>query len=317
MIDNITNQRASSKRHLAQRLQHAGNYRKAVDVQIELINEQGGYAPERAEDMHLLGLYLFQLGDIVSARNILEKVREFLNNDVDVAKNLAICELKLGHVSKALGVLEVCVAQHPENFELRDVYAHAAGQSGNLNLAQEQGKIALELKHRAVITSNNDSKLSAPAITQPNPTAKNIQVIAFSLWGAQAKYLDGAVRNAHLMPDIYPNWQCRFYVDESVPTVVLEKLRSLGCEIVMQARARHAFDGLFWRFLVADDPQVARFVVRDCDALVNIRERAAVDEWCQSGKSFHVMRDFYSHTELILAGLWVGSAVCCQTWLLR
>jgi hypothetical protein len=64
--------------------------------------------------------------------------------------------------------------------------------------------------------------------------------------------------------------------------------------------------GTFYRFLVADDPQVDRFIIRDADSILNIRERVAVDAWLASGMHFHVMRDFYTHTELILAGMWGG-----------
>jgi hypothetical protein len=60
------------------------------------------------------------------------------------------------------------------------------------------------------------------------------------------------------------------------------------------------------RFHVADDPEVARYLVRDCDSLVNAREAAAVSVWLESGKPFHVMRDWWTHTDPILAGMWGG-----------
>ena len=64
--------------------------------------------------------------------------------------------------------------------------------------------------------------------------------------------------------------------------------------------------GTFWRFLVADDPDVDRYIVRDADSVVNIRECVAVQEWLASDRHFHVMRDNYDHGELILAGMWGG-----------
>ncbi len=62
--------------------------------------------------------------------------------------------------------------------------------------------------------------------------------------------------------------------------------------------------GLFWRFLVEDDPDVDFFLVRDADSVMNIKECAAVEDWLASGKAFHVMRDLPIHAELILAGMW-------------
>ena len=67
-------------------------------------------------------------------------------------------------------------------------------------------------------------------------------------------------------------------------------------------------DGLFWRFLVLDDPKIKRFMIRDCDSVINIRERRAVDEWLASDKHYHILRDNPAHTDLILAGMWGGIA---------
>lgn len=60
--------------------------------------------------------------------------------------------------------------------------------------------------------------------------------------------------------------------------------------------------------MVSDDVQVGYFLVRDCDSLLSKREAAAVGEWLASGKYFHVMRDWWTHTDLILAGMWGGIA---------
>ena len=42
-------------------------------------------------------------------------------------------------------------------------------------------------------------------------------VIAFSLWGAQPRYLRGALDNVLAAAYLYPGWRVRFYVDGSVP----------------------------------------------------------------------------------------------------
>ena len=84
-------------------------------------------------------------------------------------------------------------------------------------------------------------------------------------------------------------------------------LADLGATVVMKPRpaVRHA--GLFWRFLVADDPGVDRFLVRDADSLLTVRERVAVDDWLLGDRPFHAMRDWWSHTDLLLAGMWGGT----------
>src|SRR5262249_49951752 len=77
-------------------------------------------------------------------------------------------------------------------------------------------------------------------------------------------------------------------------------------DVVRMPNANCNFGGLFWRFLVADDPSVDRYIIRDADSVVNTQERVAVDLWIESSRHFHVMRDWCSHTEPILAGMWGG-----------
>ena len=48
--------------------------------------------------------------------------------------------------------------------------------------------------------------------------------------------------------------------------------------------------------------------VRDCDSVVNAREAEAVRLWLDSDRAFHVIRDWWTHTDLMLAGMWGGVA---------
>ncbi|MDR0479337.1 MAG: hypothetical protein LBH31_05950 [Burkholderiaceae bacterium] len=59
-----------------------------------------------------------------------------------------------------------------------------------------------------------------------------------------------------------------------------------------------------WRLLALDDPQAHRILFRDADSVISRREADAVQQWLASGKRFHMMRDWWAHTELILDGLW-------------
>jgi hypothetical protein len=117
---------------------------------------------------------------------------------------------------------------------------------------------------------------------------------------------------------LYPGWTCRFYVDDTVPKPVRDKLTAAGAQVQMMTR-KNTFDGLFWRFLPINDGHTRHFLVRDADSVINLREKAAVDEWLASGKAFHVMRDWWTHTEVMLAGLWggVGGALPPVTDLLQ
>jgi hypothetical protein len=122
------------------------------------------------------------------------------------------------------------------------------------------------------------------------------------------RYLRGAIENALAMPLIYPGWEGIFFVDETVPEDVRLALTELGGQVRVQPPGQPQRQKLAWRFLVANEAGVGRFLVRDVDSVVNQRERAAVDEWIDSGRLFHVMRDWWTHTDLVLAGMWGGIA---------
>jgi hypothetical protein len=94
-------------------------------------------------------------------------------------------------------------------------------------------------------------------------------------------------------------------VDDTVPNDAIRALQAKNCQVIRVSDTR-GIPGTFWRFLVADDPSVDRYIVRDADSIINVRERVAVDAWIASERHFHAMRDFYTHSELILAGMWGG-----------
>jgi hypothetical protein len=113
--------------------------------------------------------------------------------------------------------------------------------------------------------------------------------------------------NVTVVRELFDGWTCRIYLDASVPQHVHRRLREAGAQLVeMDASGPNAIHPLMWRFLVIDDPGVKRFLLRDADSLLSEREAAAVRAWIDSRFLFHHMRDYCSHTELILAGLWGG-----------
>ncbi len=129
------------------------------------------------------------------------------------------------------------------------------------------------------------------------------KIISFSIWGKNPKYTLSAFKNIELAKELYPDWICRFYVDESVPREIREDLNDQA-EIRMMPKSDGHY-GMFWRFLPLDDLEVERFIVRDTDSRLSIRERAAVQEWEDSGKIFHMMRDNKWHNVVpICGGMW-------------
>lgn len=126
-------------------------------------------------------------------------------------------------------------------------------------------------------------------------------VIAYSLWGDGEMYWQGALKNIEQVKKYFPGWICRFYIDDTCKPELIETLKD--CEIVM-VKSKDSFEGMFWRFLAAEDTKVDVFLSRDCDSRFSDREIAAIKEWLESDKDFHIMRDHPYHTVPILGGMW-------------
>lgn len=132
-------------------------------------------------------------------------------------------------------------------------------------------------------------------------------VVSFSLYGTSPRYTVGALENARLMADYYTGWEMWVYHDESVPDHVLSDLRRHACVRLINMQGHALKSRMSWRFLVASEPTVARYVVRDIDSRLSAREAAAVAEWVGLGKRFHVMRDHPSHSNYAMSGgMWGG-----------
>lgn len=116
-------------------------------------------------------------------------------------------------------------------------------------------------------------------------------------------YNTGAVRNAEIALDLFPDWVCRYHCSSCVPEATLIKLRSLPNTQLIPMDEAGSYRGLFWRFFPASDQAVEVMLSRDCDSRLEIRELRAVEEFLRSGRTFHVMRDHPYHNVPILGGM--------------
>ncbi len=137
-----------------------------------------------------------------------------------------------------------------------------------------------------------------------------MKLISFCLWGDDPKYTEGAIRNAELAKEIYPGWSCRFYVGQSVSSIVKMRLEMNENTEVVTMPDWGDWRGMFWRFFPASEDNVEVVISRDTDCRLNIREREAVDEWLQSDKGFHIMRDHPFHGFPVLGGMWGAKHGC-------
>ena len=254
--------------------------------------------------------YTFMHKDYAAALCFATEYLKRRPDDVEMLNNASACCTRLHKYREAIGYSERVLALTPDNSDVYDALAHAYGRLRDMDKAAEAGTRALLLKDRDVSRKHSLRELRLPSDSGQflKDSAQKKPVCAFSLFGDNPRYLRGALSNALAGKELYPGWILRYYVDETVPEDFRNLLKSLGAELVLKDAGVSAGMKLCWRFLVASDQHVGRFVVRDCDASFSLREALVVDEWIGSGKLFHVIRDWYTHTDLMLAGLWGGHA---------
>lgn len=131
------------------------------------------------------------------------------------------------------------------------------------------------------------------------------KMVAFSLYGSKPAYCETLILNAKAMRTIYPDWTMRVYHDDTIPVHLPPRLKLLDVEClnIQTLNAQH-MPGTFWRFLALADWDYDVVIMRDADSVISEREKILVDEWLATDKPFHVIRDWYGHTDLVLAGLW-------------
>ncbi len=217
----------------------------------------------------------------------------------------AVSCIKLERWDSAIAHAQQALQRGGSSFALFDALAHAHAASHQAEASLRYGQQALQL--RAQSFAQAPALAHTPPASQPAaPSAANRShnLIAFSLFGANVKYCEAAVLNARAQPLCYPHWTCRFYIDDSVPPDVVQRLRELDCEVLHIDANLARWPGPMWRFAAYDSPGLQRVIFRDADSVISEREARAVQQWIDSPQRFHHMRDFGSHTELLLAGLW-------------
>jgi hypothetical protein len=131
-----------------------------------------------------------------------------------------------------------------------------------------------------------------------------MKVISFSLYGNKPIYTIGCVKNAQLKQTIFKDWEMWVYHNNTVPTNILQELINLGVKLI-NTNEDNGFIGSLWRFNPICEEGVKYFISRDCDSRISIRDEIAVNEWIESGRNFHIIRDHpIGHGWLMNAGMW-------------
>jgi hypothetical protein len=142
-----------------------------------------------------------------------------------------------------------------------------------------------------------------------------MKVLSLCVYGDVEKYTIGAIKNAQMKNDYFPDWEMRLYCDNSLDIDSRNRLEKLDVNVInTQEQKDQIFYprpedsktyGMFWRFVPASDEEVDYFISRDCDSRFSMREVHAVNEWIESDKPFHIIRDHPGgHAWVINGGMW-------------
>lgn len=131
-------------------------------------------------------------------------------------------------------------------------------------------------------------------------------IISFCLYGSHATYVLGMKENILLGKKYFPTWEIRIYYNDTVPENFIEEYFDLGaicikCENL--GKNKMNWEGMLWRFLPLDDNDVHHWISRDADSRLSKREADIVNQWIQSGKTLHCIRDHKCHYHAIMGGM--------------
>lgn len=265
--------------------------------------------PDHAPSTHFLGVIGFQRGRHDEGIDLMRRGIAQRPDEAAFHQNLGGALRQIGRDAEALSALQTATRLAPADATAAANLATVFYRLGRHDEALAEGRRTLTLKDEQSrardIAPIAPEEATVPPFRADQPERN---IIAFSLWGDGEEYLTGALENARLVAEIYPGWPARFYVDATVPGTVVQDLEAQAAQIERRPTPKQAARGAFWRFEAANDPDIDRFLCRDCDARLNRREAAAVADWINEGSAFHIMRDSPAHLELILAGMWGGVA---------
>lgn len=132
------------------------------------------------------------------------------------------------------------------------------------------------------------------------------KVFSVCLWGDLPIYNIGAIRNADLCKKYYPDYEYWIYIhNPTVPENTINELQKRDNVIIIFKESNlNTCSPMSWRFESIDHPDVELMLCRDIDTIILEREVIANNEWINSGKTFHIMRDHPHHSGWpIFAGL--------------
>jgi hypothetical protein len=127
---------------------------------------------------------------------------------------------------------------------------------------------------------------------------------SFSLYGSLPKYTVGMIHNARHIATRFPEARVLIYISPDVPTDIHDTLKVLPNVKLIYVAVKRGSAGMFDRFLAFDEHDCDILFVRDADSRVYERDAQCIEDFINSDKTLHIIRDHFWHTKRIMGGLW-------------
>ncbi len=121
----------------------------------------------------------------------------------------------------------------------------------------------------------------------------------------------GAVRNSVLTKTFLPEWALRVFVpsssNSSLARRMVTKLQASNASVYYYASDKLAgsVPRQTWSYLIADDPRVEYFLIRNPKQRLSARDTVGVNQWISSDAAVYCVRDQPSHQDFpMVDGLW-------------
>jgi hypothetical protein len=297
-----TMRRAARDAYAKGRLAEAEHAQSAV---LAVTRTGGG---QTADDVLFAGLILHTARRGAEAVTVLREALGRYPDNAELHENLAVLLLSTSDVAGAIEASRIALALGSDSPNVHDCLCEAYRRIGRTDLAVAAGRLALQAKDCCFGAVAAVVAMPGGLPRAFNPVRPEQNVIAYTLWGNQPRYHVPLLENVRIRPHLFPEWTIRIYHDQTVDPVALARFAAFGVQLRPMTLPPDvpAHRALLWRFEVIADSTVQRFLIRDADSLLTVKERVAVDAWLRSDRHFHAMRDWYSHTDLLLAGMWGG-----------
>jgi len=129
-------------------------------------------------------------------------------------------------------------------------------------------------------------------------------VFSFSLYGTSPKYTHGALANARIIKERFPEALMYVYTAESVPIDIRDQLAAMSHVRVIPVPNKEGTKGSFDRFLAIDTSECDIMFSRDADSRIHERDAACIEDFlADPTKMIQIIRDHRCHTCYIMAGM--------------